>query len=62
MKKLLDIIKKTVVSIGILYAYNMLMYSYNIPIPINIITIAFTTIMGVPGFIGLIIFYLINFT
>lgn len=61
MKYLYSLFKKIVVSFGILYAYNILMSQYNLPIPINIFTICIITILGIPGFIGLIIFYLVNF-
>ncbi|MBQ1495779.1 MAG: pro-sigmaK processing inhibitor BofA family protein [Bacilli bacterium] len=61
MKLLFKIIKKVSVSIGLLYSYNIFMSQYNIPIPINIYTIAITYVLGIPGFIGLILFYLINF-
>ena len=61
MKYLYKLFKRIVLSFGTLYAYNILMQSFNLPIPINIFTIFITTILGVPGFIGLIIFYLINF-
>lgn len=61
MKYLFKLFKKIVLSFGILYAYNLLMTNFNLPIPINIWTIGITTILGIPGFIGLIIFYLINF-
>ncbi|MBR3116565.1 MAG: pro-sigmaK processing inhibitor BofA family protein [Bacilli bacterium] len=61
MKLLYKIFRRAVVSLGILYAYNIFMNQYNLPVPINIITIIITSILGIPGFIGLIIFYLINF-
>lgn len=61
MKYLTKLFRRLVVSFGIIYAYNILMGHFNLPIPINIYTIGITTIIGIPGFIGLIIFYLINF-
>jgi pro-sigmaK processing inhibitor BofA len=61
MKYLTKLFKRLVVSFGILYAYNILMSHFNLPIPINLWTIGITTILGIPGFIGLIVFYLINF-
>lgn len=61
MKFLFKLLKRLSVSIGLLYTYNIFMSQYNIPIPINIFTISITFILGIPGFIGLIIFYLINF-
>jgi pro-sigmaK processing inhibitor BofA len=61
MKYLTKLFKRLVVSFGILYAYNILMSHFNLPIPINVWTIGISTILGIPGFIGLIVFYLINF-
>ncbi len=61
MKFLYKLFRRLVVSFGILYAYNILMNHFNLPIPINIYTIGITTILGIPGFLGLIVFYLINF-
>lgn len=61
MKYLFKLFKKVLISFGILYTYNILMGHFNIPIPINIYTITITTILGIPGFISLIIFYLINY-
>jgi len=61
MELLFKIIKRISLSLGILYGYNILLHSFNIPIPINFITIGITTILEIPGFIGLIVFYMINF-
>jgi len=61
MKLVTKLFKKVVFSFGVLYAYNILMQQYNIPVPINIITIGVLTLFDFPGFIGLILFYLINF-
>lgn len=61
MRYLFKIVKKLSLSIGILYGYNMLMQTFNLPIPINIITIGITFFLGVPGFLGLIFFFMINF-
>lgn len=61
MDILIKIVKRVSLSLGLLYGYNLLMSSFNIPLPINIVTIITTTILGIPGFIGLIVFYMINF-
>ena len=54
MKILIKIIKKLSLSFGILYGYNL-------PIPINLITIGITFFLGIPGFLGLIFFFMINY-
>lgn len=61
MKLLTKIIKKLSLSFGILYGYNIIMQSFNLPIPINIITIGITFFLGIPGFLGLIFFFMINY-
>lgn len=61
MKLIFKIIKKFILSISILYLYNLFMQNYNIPIPINIYTIGILMIFEVPGFIGLILLFFINF-
>lgn len=61
MNYIIKIIRKLSLSLGILYGYNILMQPFNLPIPINLITIGISFILGIPGFIGLIVFYMINF-
>ncbi|MBQ3475722.1 MAG: pro-sigmaK processing inhibitor BofA family protein [Bacilli bacterium] len=61
MKQLYRLLRRVVLSFGLLYAYNIFMHQYELPIPINLITVPFVTVFSIPGFIGLIIFYLINF-
>ena len=61
MKFIYKVVKRLAFSFGIIYAYNMIMQQFNIPIPFNITTLSITTILGIPGFIGLIVFYFINF-
>ena len=61
IKKILKIVKRLVLSIVVLYGYNMAMQSFNLNIPINIYTIAIVTIFDGFGFLGLLSFYLLNF-
>lgn len=60
-KSIFKIIKRIVVSIFVLYGYNIVTNKFNLTIPINVYTIGIMTIFGTPGFIGLILFYLLNF-
>jgi len=57
IKKIAKIVKKIVIAFLILYAFNMLVSSMNIYIPINVITVGVTTILGFPGLICLIILF-----
>lgn len=60
-KSILKILKKIIISIIVLYGYNLATQSFNLNIPINIITVTIITIFDGSGFLGLVAFYLINF-
>lgn len=60
-KSFLKIIKKIVISILVLYGYNIITQPFNLNIPINIITIFIMTLFDTSGFIGLVLFYFLNF-
>lgn len=61
IKMIIRIIKKLIVSIIVLYGYNMITQSFNLNIPINIFTVLLVTIFDGCGFLGLVAFYLVNF-
>ena len=61
IKKLIKIIKKIIISIIVLYGYNMATQSFNLNIPINVITVLIITLFDGIGFLGLVAFYLVNF-
>lgn len=61
INKILKLIKKIILSIIILYGYNIVTQSFNLNIPINIITVSIITIFDGCGFLGLVAFYLINY-
>lgn len=61
ISKILKIIKKLILSILILYGYNLVTQSFNLNIPINIYTVLIITIFDGSGFLGLVAFYLLNF-
>lgn len=52
-KKLLKIIKNLILSVFLIYAFNMISAPINIIIPINIITILLVCIFGVPAILAL---------
>ncbi len=60
-KSILKILTKIIISIMVLYGYNLITQSFNLNIPINVITVIIITIFNGPGFLGLVAFYLINF-
>lgn len=60
-KSILKLLRRIVISIIVLYGYNIITQPFNLNIPINIITIGITCIFDTTGFLGLVIFYLLNF-
>ncbi|MBO6195036.1 MAG: pro-sigmaK processing inhibitor BofA family protein [Bacilli bacterium] len=61
IKNIINIIKKIIISIIVLYGYNMATQSFNLNIPINIFTVLIVTLFDGSGFLGLVAFYLVNF-
>lgn len=61
LKFALKIIRKVVVGMLLLFAYNTFLSSLNLMIPINVITIVVASLFDVPGIIGLAIFLLLNY-
>lgn len=60
-KKIVNALKKIVVAFLILYGFNLLGSSINVYIPINVITISITSILGIPGLLSLIaIFFIVQ--
>jgi len=60
-KKIVNALKKIVVAFLILYGFNLLVSSINVYIPINVITISITSILGIPGLLSLIaIFFIVQ--
>lgn len=53
--KILRLVKRLVLAILIIYAFNFLLKYVNIFIPINIPSILTVTILGIPGYLGLMI-------
>lgn len=60
-KSIFKIIKKIIVSIFVLYGYNIVTNKFNLNIPINIYTVGIISIFDTPGFLGLMLFYVLNF-
>lgn len=60
-KKILNLIKKIVFSVFLIYGFNLIASPLNLIIPINIITVGLITILGVPALLSLIAIYFIVF-
>ena len=58
IKFIFNVVKKLVLGLLLLYAYNMIVYPLNATIPMNVFTIIFFTILGFPGMLGLCLFSL----
>lgn len=54
MKKIFVIIKKIIISAFFIYSYNLIAVKFNMIIPINIITISFVSLLGMPAMFFLI--------
>lgn len=61
IKKIFIILKKIILGMILLFGYNTFLSSFNVLIPINLITIIFVALFDIPGVIGIIIFYLLNY-
>ncbi len=54
LKKIYTIIKKIIFGAFILYGYNLLAVSFNLVIPLNIITILLVGFLGLPALFALV--------
>ena len=61
MKKILEIIKKIILSDFILYVYNLIATRFNLVIPINIITLLSVSFLGFPMLFVLVLLRVILF-
>lgn len=61
LKKILDVMKKIIFSILLLYGYNVIATPINVMIPINFITIGAVTVLGFPALFALIIINVVVF-
>lgn len=60
-KSIYKIIKRVTMSIIFLFSFNIISNKFNLTIPINIYTIGILSFFDTPGFIGIILFYILNF-
>ena len=61
LKILMKIVKKIIIGMLILFAYNVFLSSLNLIIPINLVTILIVSMLDVLGVIGLALFLLMNY-
>ncbi len=54
MKMALKIVKKIIVGAFLLYSYNLIAVSFNLMVPINLITILLVSFLDIPAMIMLV--------
>lgn len=59
LKNIFNIIKKIILSVLLIYAYNKIALPLNVVIPINILTILLVFICGIPSILMLVLFSLV---
>ncbi len=61
MSKVLKVIKRLLVAAFFIYGYNVLAEPLNLLIPLNLLTIGYVGLFGVPGLVSLIIILMYAF-
>lgn len=61
IKKLLNLLKRIIISAFILYGYNLIVTPINLTIPINLITLSLITFFGLPALFALIVILIVIF-
>ena len=59
LKKAFNIIKKIIMAVLFIYAYNKLALPLNVIIPMNVITVCLVAICGIPSILMLVLFSLV---
>ena len=59
IKKILNLCKKIIIGLMLLFVYNTFLSSLNIIIPFNFITLIIVSLLDVPGIIGLVLILLV---
>lgn len=57
MKKVIQVVKRCILSFFVLYGFNVIAENFNILIPINAVTVGFTSILGLPALFSLVLLY-----
>ena len=59
LKKLFDVIKRVIMAVLFIYAYNKFALPLNVIIPINMITVLLVSLCGIPSILMLVLFSLV---
>lgn len=58
LKKSYELLKRIIISVFLLYSFNLVMSPLEIMIPINVITVVGTTVLGFPALLSFLIILL----
>lgn len=61
MKKIWQLLKKIIISIFILYGYNLIAERFNLVIPINVFTVGSISLLGFPMLFVLVLLKVLMF-
>ncbi|MEG0025637.1 MAG: pro-sigmaK processing inhibitor BofA family protein [Bacilli bacterium] len=61
VKQIVVLFRKIIVSSFLLYGFNLIASSFGLLIPINIITVLFVSILGLPGLFSLMLILILIF-
>ena len=59
INKIFNLIKKFIVAVLLIYAYNKMSMPIDMFIPMNIFTIMLVTLCGLPSIVMLVLFYIV---
>lgn len=59
LKKVIQLLKRCILSFFVLYGFNMIAENFNILIPINVITVGLTSFLGFPALFSLVLLYVL---
>ena len=58
LKKIYEILKRIIISVFLLYSFNLVMLPLEIMIPINMITVVGITVLGFPALLSFLVILL----
>jgi hypothetical protein len=59
LKKIFNVLKKIIMSVLFIYAYNKLTLPLDVVIPMNVITVCLVALCGIPSILMLVLFSLV---
>lgn len=59
MKYIVAVLKRVVLGFVILYGYNMIAVNFNMVMPINVVTVGLTSLLGFPALFSLILLFVL---